>query len=239
MALRTAFAERLALLADSTDARAQAERMLAGKLAAAPLRPATANAATETTTIAVADAEGNAASLILSVFADFGSGVVTEETGILLNNRLSAFFLDPGHPNCISPRKRTMHTLHSVMVSDDDGLLMAGGSPGGDNQPQVNLQVLARVLLRGEPLGEAAAARRWALFPGTDPAEHAETRDPLILWEPGLDRGSVQAFELAGWPTRAMPIPDIGSAKWVKRRADGRNVEAVSDTRRQGAVAAG
>jgi hypothetical protein len=48
----------------------------------------------------------------------------------------------------------------------------------------------------------------------------------------------VEAFSQAGWQTRAMSTPDIGSAKWVKRSADGRTVEAVSDTRRQGAVSA-
>ena len=216
-------------------ARGRAERMLAGELPKTSFRPITANAASETTTIAVVDNSGNAASLILSIFADFGSGVVTEETGILLNNRLSAFFLDPAHPNSISPRKRTIHTLHSVMVSDANGLLMAGGSPGGDNQPQVNLQVLARILLRGDDLGEAVAAPRWALVPGTAPLELAETPEPFILCEPGLDRSTVEAFDRTGWQTRAMSTPDIGSAKWVKRSADGRTVEAISDTRRQGA----
>ena len=237
-AIQTAFSERLQLLGDANDARGCAERILAGELPKMPFRPITANAASETTTIAILDNSGNAASLILSIFADFGSGVVTEETGILLNNRLSAFFLDPAHPNSISPGKRTMHTLHSVMVSDGGGVLMAGGSPGGDNQPQVNLQVLTRILLRGDDLGETVAAPRWALFPGTVPLELAETPDPLILCEPGIDRSTVEAFGQAGWQTRAMSTPDIGSAKWVKRSADGCTVKAVSDTRRQGAVSA-
>ena len=238
-AMSTAFSERLHFLGDTGGARACAERMLAGELLATPLAPITANASSETTTIAVIDNKGNAASLILSIFADFGSGVVTEETGILLNNRLSAFFLDPAHPNSIAPRKRTMHTLHSVMVGDDAGMLMAGGSPGGDNQPQVNLQVLARVLMRGDALGETVAAPRWALFPGTAPIELQQTADPFILCEPGLDRDIVDAFGGAGWRTRTLPIPDIGSAKWVARGAGGRTVEAVADTRRQGAVSAG
>jgi gamma-glutamyltranspeptidase/glutathione hydrolase len=235
-AMKTAFAERLQLLGDSSEARARAESMLTGELPSGPLGPLTANAASETTTIAVLDAQGNAASLILSIFADFGSGLVTEETGILLNNRLSAFFLDPAHPNSISPRKRTIHTLHSVVVSDESGPLMAGGSPGGDNQPQVNLQVLMRALLLRHDLGETVAAPRWALFPGTAPLELEQAPDPLILCEPGLDRDIVAAFGRAGWRTRAMPSADIGSAKWVGRGAHGRALEAVCDTRRQGAV---
>ena len=62
------------------------------------------------------DRDGNAVSLIQSVFFDFGSGVVAGDTGLLLQNRGSFFSLDPAHPNRLEPRKRTFHTLIPAML---------------------------------------------------------------------------------------------------------------------------
>jgi gamma-glutamyltranspeptidase len=233
-ALRTAFAERLSLLADGTDSRVIAEAMVKGEaLAGAPLQFA-AQAGPETTTLSILDGEGNAISLINSLFADFGSGVVTEETGILLNNRLCAFFLDPGHPNSLRPRKRTMQTLHSVIIRDAEGVRMAGASPGGDLQPQVNLQVLARVLFQGVPLEEAVATPRWALHPGTHPHHMADHLKHLIQYEPGVSPAVLTAFTEEGLATR--PVADLGSAKWVTRGTAGGPLAAVTDHRRDGSV---
>ena len=139
---------------------------------------------TETTTISVADADGNIVAMILSIFADFGSGIVTDETGILLNNRLSGFFLDERHPNGLQPGRRAMHTLHSVIVAGEEGLHLAGGSPGGHAQPQVNLQVLSRVLFRNEDIGEAVAAPRWMLVPELDIDGSLPTGKPSVQVEP-------------------------------------------------------
>jgi gamma-glutamyltranspeptidase/glutathione hydrolase len=234
-ALQTAFAERIRFLGDGADSFALARAMVDGRLAAAQPRRGLARAGTETTTISVIDRDGNATSLIQSVFADFGSGIVTDETGILLNSRMSGFFLDEDHPNALQPGKRTMHTLHSVMVSDADGPLLAGGSPGGDSQPQVNLQVLSRVLFGDEDIAHAAGAPRWMLFPATAPSDLLDRREPEIRCEPDLDAETRRLFEAAGFRTATMPRADIGSAKWVMR-GEGGNLIAACDTRRDGAV---
>ena len=57
------------------------------------------------------DDDGNAVSLIQSVYFDFGSAVVAGDTGVLMQNRGSFFSLDPAHPNRLEPSKRTFHTL--------------------------------------------------------------------------------------------------------------------------------
>lgn len=235
-AFRMAFAERLALLGDGPDARTRAEIVLAGRASAADMRPMHAHTGPETTTLSIVDGEGNGIALINSVFGDFGSGIVTDEGGILINNRATGFFLDPKHPNALVPGKSTMHTLHSVIVSDARGLRMAGGSPGGDLQPQVNLQVLARTLLLGETLEDAVAAPRWHLHPGTHPHQLAAQKTFTVRCEPGVPDGVRDAFAEAGFPTEA--TPDIGSAKWVSRAPSGKEVRAVADRRRDGAVAA-
>jgi gamma-glutamyltranspeptidase len=237
-ALQIAFAERLGFLGDHANSFERAQAMVDGRLPGGPSRPALAHAGTETTTISVIDGDGNAASLILSLFADFGSGVVTDETGILLNSRLSGFFLDENHPNGLRPGKKTMHTLHSVMVCDPDGPIMAGGSPGGDAQPQVNLQVLSRVLFGHEDIAQAAGEPRWMLFPGTAPVDLQGGVEPEIRCEPDLDSESRRLFEQAGFRTTVMPRADIGSAKWVMREGQGQ-LTAACDTRRDGAVCAG
>jgi gamma-glutamyltranspeptidase/glutathione hydrolase len=236
-ALQIAFAERVRYLGDMANSYELAQAMVDGRLAAAQPRRGLAHAGTETTTISVIDRDGNAASLIQSVFADFGSGIVTDETGILLNSRMSGFFLDEDHPNALRPGKRTMHTLHSVMVSDAEGPLLAGGSPGGDSQPQVNLQVLCRVLFGNEDIAQAAGAPRWMLFPATAPSDLLDRPEPEIRCEPDLDAETRRLFAQAGFRTAAMPRADIGSAKWVMRGEDG-GLVAACDTRRDGAVRA-
>jgi gamma-glutamyltranspeptidase/glutathione hydrolase len=192
----------------------------------------------ETTTIAVVDADGNAASLILSVFADLGSGVVGRESGVLLNNRLSAFSLDPSHPNCVAPGKRTIHTLHSFIMVGERGELWAGGSPGGDHQPQVNLQVLARMLdLREEP-GTAIGAPRWAIAPGTAPPDLATDPRPRLLMEEACPREWGEAFAEAGFAVERRNGHSIGSAKIVIRDSGEHPVQAFADRRREASVMA-
>ena len=74
----------------------------------------------DTVWIGVVDARGNAVSLIQSLYYDFGSGVVAGDTGVLLQNRGTFFSLDPGHVNCLQPRKRTFHTLNPAMADGHD-----------------------------------------------------------------------------------------------------------------------
>lgn len=230
-ALARAFAERLATLGDGPEARSRAEAMLAGMVPATRSQ-SQAHAETDTTTLAIMDDAGNGVALINSVFNDFGCGVVGRESGVLLNNRLTAFFLDESHPNRLLPRRRTMHTLHSVMVSDAEGLRLVGGSPGGDLQPQVNLQVLLH-LDAGSALEEAVTAPRWALADGTHPLKRAP--GDLLLMEPGLSPELIETFKAAGY--RMEGTGSIGSAKWVQRGVTDELI-ACADDRREGVALA-
>lgn len=99
-------------------------------------------------------------SAIQSNYMGFGSGVSIRRTGINLNNRASYFTLDPDHPNVLAPGKRTFHTLMATVATGPRTVLL--GSMGGDVQPQVNVQVLARHIDRGLPLADAIAAPRFA-----------------------------------------------------------------------------
>ncbi len=104
--------------------------------------PRSGSGATDTTYLCAADAAGNRVGLIQSVFHPYGSGFQEPNTGILLNNRACGFSLDPKHINTLEPGKRSLHTLNSYMVARDAGVWLVGGTPGGDNQVQTNLQIL-------------------------------------------------------------------------------------------------
>ena len=156
--------------------------------------------AADTSYFCIADGDGNAISFIHSLSASFGSGVVAGETGITLNNRAGrGFSLDEGHPNVIMPGKRTMHTLNAyVACREGRPWLVGGGTPGGDQQRQWNVQVLTSVLDHGMGLQEAVDAPRWSSFPGTDPANleqpmvvRVEARVPESVIQGLRDRGHV------------------------------------------------
>ena len=76
-------------------------------------------AAGDTTFSCAVDADGNAAAVIQSIYQEWGSGVVAGDTGVLLQNRGCFFSLDPEHPNCLAPGKRTAHTLTAAMLIGD------------------------------------------------------------------------------------------------------------------------
>lgn len=97
-----------------------------------------------TTSFSVVDKEGNAVSFIHSVAGVWGSGVMIH--GIVMNNRCYGFNTTEGHPNCVYPGKKPMHTLVAYLVLKDNELVYVGNTPGGDNQPQWNTQNLINVI---------------------------------------------------------------------------------------------
>ncbi len=123
----------------------------------------------DTTSFVAWDGEGNVCSFIHSNAFAFGSGVTVPGTGVLLNNRAGrSFVLRPGHPNALEPGKRPMHTLNCYMVLKDGEPFIAGGTPGGDGQPQWNMQMLFLMLDHGMGPQAAADFPRWISSPGTD-----------------------------------------------------------------------
>ena len=118
-------------------------------------------AASDTTSFVVVDGEGNACSFIQSLFAGWGSAVAIDGTGIIMNNRMTGFSLDPSSPNVLAPGKRTMHTLNTYLVIKHGELVIAGNTPGGHYQVQTNLQVLTSMIDFGLDPQAAIDAARW------------------------------------------------------------------------------
>ncbi|MCW3473477.1 gamma-glutamyltransferase [Limobrevibacterium gyesilva] len=130
-----------------------------GRAADIPLEAAAAVG--DTTYFCVVDGEGNAVSGIQSINSAFGSGVTAGDTGVLMNNRMAYWHLAPGHANRLQPGKRVRHTMNAPMVLKDGKLWGVLGTPGADNQVQVNLQVLTAMLDFGADPQTALELPRW------------------------------------------------------------------------------
>ena len=162
----------------------------------------------DTTYFLVADKDGNAVSWIQSVFHGFGSSWVIPGTGIILNNRLTGFSLDPASPNIIEPGKRPAHTLNAFTAVNADGTLhLVGGTPGANIQVQTNLQLITNVVDLKMNAQEATEAPRWQHLnaPGQSTSEEAgsgvleiENRVPTAVLDELRAKGH-DVKELAAW----------------------------------------
>ena len=117
----------------------------------------------DTTYLCTVDGDGMAVSLIQSNAAGFGSGLVEPNTGINLHNRGIGFNLREAHPAEFKAGHRPPHTLCPALATQNGELRGVFGTMGGDAQPQVLLQVAARLFHYGQPPAVAIDAGRWAL----------------------------------------------------------------------------
>jgi gamma-glutamyltranspeptidase len=123
--------------------------------------PSTGTLAGDTVYVAVVDAEGNAVSLIQSLYFGFGSGVVAGKTGVVLQNRGAYFSLDPAHPNRLEPGKRPLHTLIASLAFKAGRPWQVFGCMGADGQPQIHLQAYTALIDFGLDIQRAVEAPRW------------------------------------------------------------------------------
>ena len=247
-AKKLAFADRLAHAADPLFHQTPLEQLLSKPWAAkrfAAIDPA--KAATDvpggefqdgdTTYLCVVDGEGMMVSLIQSVSSSFGSGVVGGDTGVVLNNRVGrGFSLVEGHPNIYAPGKKTMHTLNCFLIADESGQpVMVGGTPGGDGQPQWNLQMISALVDRELDVQSAIEQPRWTSLPGTDPGSiegpfhlAIEERMPITIREE-LERLGHEVTVQNAWSGG-------GSAQLIARDPNTGILIGGTDTRVEGTV---
>jgi gamma-glutamyltranspeptidase/glutathione hydrolase len=117
----------------------------------------------DTVYLSVVDRDGNACSFINSLFEGFGSGILAEKSGVMLHNRGLGFRVQRGHPNCIAPFKRPMHTIIPGMVTRDGEAVMPYGVMGGHYQPMGQTSFLTNYFDYGLDLQESIDLCR--LFP--------------------------------------------------------------------------
>lgn len=149
----------------------------------------------DTVYIAAVDRDGNAASLIQSLYGAFGSCVVAGNTGVILQNRSAYFSLDRHHPNRLEPGKIPLHTLIASMAKRDGKLWSVLGCMGADGQPQIQLQLYCAMIDFGLDIQEAIEmprflSGRFALGEGRDTL-HIESRFPASTIDALARRGHI------------------------------------------------
>ena len=178
----------------------------------------------DTIFLSVVDSDGNAVSLIQSLFEAFGSCVMEPETGIILHNRGRGFSLDPNHVNHLEPHKRPYHTLHPAMILKDGRPFMVLGTPGADGQTQTTIQLITSMLAFKADVQQAVEAPRWRSNP--DGTLQLEGRFPAETIAGLKDRGHKVEL-LPDWD------PVMGSSQIILIDSDTGVLKAGADPRRQ------
>ncbi|GAA2522479.1 gamma-glutamyltransferase family protein [Winogradskya humida] len=184
----------------------------------------------DTVAVTAVDEDGNAVTLIQSVFQSFGSGLLDPDTGIVLHNRGSMFSLDPEHPGRIAPGARPPHTLcPSIAISGDT--VLALGCQGGRSQPWILAQVAGDALNAADPAA-VVGRPRWVIG-SRDVGYEAMT----LLLEPGLPDTLAAAARGLGLDvaTTAGPHDDAGHVQVA--RLSGGTLACASDPRADGIAA--
>ena len=248
-ALRRGFQDRALYLGDSDFVPVPAAKLSAKSYArsrAATVDPAAATPSdtlpTEsapvsesgnTTHYSVIDAAGNRVGATLSVNLLFGSGIVAGDTGVLLNNEMDDFSLQPAIPNAyrlrggeanrIAPRKRPLSSMTPTFVEDGRGVLVLGAPGGSRIVSQVLLGILDYVNQREVDLMRMVAAPRY---------HHQYWPDRIEIEPDGFSDQWRDALEARGHKLQ------VANRKWgnmqavFKARRDG-SVQAASDPRGQ------
>jgi gamma-glutamyltranspeptidase/glutathione hydrolase len=198
---------------------------------AAPWGAATRPA--DTVWMGAVDQAGRAVSMIQSLYHEFGSGVVLEETGITWQNRGASFALEPRALNFLRPGRKPFHTLNPALALLRDGRTMVYGTMGGDGQPQTQAAVFTRIAVFGLDPQAAIDAPRWLLgrtWGNASDTLKLESRFPAAV--PGTLGAYGHEIEIVGAYDEAM-----GHAGAIVRHPDG-VLEGGADPRSDGAVAA-
>lgn len=183
-----------------------------------------------TTHFSVLDKNGNAVSNTYTLNLDFGSGVVVEGAGFLLNNEMDDFSAKAGVPNAfgvvgsaanaIAPGKRMLSSMTPSLLVKDGNIALVIGTPGGSTIFTSIFQVMTNLYDFGLPLSEAVAAPRFhhQLLPkdqiNMEPYAPlaAEVQKELTargynLVTQGWSLGDIQAIQSAGGKVTAIADP--------------------------------
>ena len=189
----------------------------------------------ETTHFSVMDRFGNVVSNTTTLNSSFGSGLVPEGTGILLNNEMDNFAAKPGvansygllggQANAIQPTKRPLSSMAPMLVMKDGKPFLATGSPGGPRLINAILQVILNVIDHDMNIAGATNARRI----------HHQWKPDKLRIERGLNPDTVYLLEKMGH--KIVVKNAMGSTQSVVRRKG--KFYGASDPRRPGALTLG
>ena len=190
----------------------------------------------QTTHFSIVDSDGDAVANTYTLNLPYGSGLVADGTGVLLNNELDDFAAKPGAANVYGllggdanapgPMKRPLSSMSPTLVFKDGKLVMATGSPGGSRIITVVLQVIVNVIDHGLNVAEAQNA----------PRAHDQLWPDELRVERGVSPDTIRLLEAMGH--KVVLSPSMGSANTILRAPDG-ELEGASDLRQRGTLAVG
>ena len=179
-----------------------------------------------TTSLTAVDKHGNTVTYTLTIEQFGGSGMVVPGYGFLLNNELTDFNFTPAtqgipDPNLPGPGKRPRSSMSPTIVLEDGRPWMTAGSPGGATIITTVAQLVAGVVDRDLPIGEALAAPRVSSRNGA-----------ATELEPALADGSVGTYlESLGHTTKR--VDRLGNATGIRVHAQD-DLEAAAEPTRSG-----
>jgi len=184
----------------------------------------------DTVYLAAADGEGRCASVLQTIYFDWGSGVVAGDTGILWHNRGAAFSTDPLHHNAIQSGKRPFHTLNPGLYLRDGKPRLLYGTQGADGQPQTLSAVLTRLIDYGMDPLTALSQPRFLLG-----RTFSDAHDTLKL-ESHAGPEVMAALSARGHEVSPIPAmsPLAGHPGVIALSADGAEMLAAHDPRSDG-----
>jgi gamma-glutamyltranspeptidase / glutathione hydrolase len=167
-----------------------------------------------TTYLAVVDKDHNMVSITSSLLSGFGSGMVVDKSGFLMNDRMRYFYLDPKDVNSLQPGKRTRQTINPAMALKDGKPWVAFGTPGSDTQPQTQLQFFLNVAEFGMNVQEALEQPTVISNSFRDSYQPHEVKGKLLT--PALLPRSVQeALAAKGHVLDIRNVKGVGSVKAI------------------------
>ena len=152
-----------------------------------------------TTYLTVADKEGNMVSLIQSIYDEFGSGMVPEGLGFVLQNRGAQFNVqDPNHWNSLAKGKRPFHTIIPAFITKEGEPYVSFGLMGGSVQPQGHTQIVVNLIDFGMNLQEAGDAPRMRHNGSSEPTGSKMSNGGSLNLESGFDYAVIRQLREMG-----------------------------------------
>lgn len=183
----------------------------------------------DTALLAAVDSQGRAACVLQSLYFDWGSGVVAGDTGILWQNRGSAFSTDPASSNRYQPGKLPFYTLNPGLALKGGRPHLVYGTQGADGQPQTLSLLLSLLIDHGlDPL--AALARPRFLLGRT----FSDSRDNLKI-EETVGTETLAALAAMGHEVATIgALSPLGGQAGIIRIGDDGSIEGAHDPRSDG-----